>query len=150
MPSLLDAAMQQAEFEMDKETEERMMQEEDEDIQIAHINDKCVSIRTSILEEKATACQMLSSMVADLKEDVEQVTQVLTPLMTDSVHTEIRTASISAMPSLVLSVSKHLNMNHGDKSPVCYTDAGIHFGSVVECLIYRARIGIANDHYAIN
>ncbi|RHY18459.1 hypothetical protein DYB37_005114 [Aphanomyces astaci] len=51
-------------------------------------------------------------MVADLKESffpyVEQVTQVLTPLMTDSVHTEIRAASISAMPWLVLSVSKHL------------------------------------------
>ncbi|KAF0682837.1 Aste57867_25060 [Aphanomyces stellatus] len=111
MPSLLDAAMQQAEFEVEGDDMEED-DDEDDDVQIAHINDKCVSIRTSVLEEKATACQMLSSMVADLKEAffpyVEQVTQVLTPLMTDSVHTEIRAASISAMPWLVLSVSKHL------------------------------------------
>ncbi|OQR88368.1 importin, partial [Thraustotheca clavata] len=121
MPSLLDAAMQQAEFEMEDD-EDMMGDDEDEDVQIAHINDKCVSIRTSILEEKATACQMLSSMVGDLKEAffpyVEQVTQVMTPLMTDSVHTEIRSASISAMPSLVLSVSKHLYMTQADAGPV--------------------------------
>ncbi|KDO27506.1 hypothetical protein SPRG_20302, partial [Saprolegnia parasitica CBS 223.65] len=123
MPSLLDAAMQQAEFDMDDDEENGMMaDDDDEDVQIAHINDKCVSIRTSLLEEKATACQMLSSMVGDLKEAffpyVEQVTTVLTPLMTDSVHTEIRAASISAMPSLVLSVSKHLHVTNGDYSPV--------------------------------
>ncbi|EQC29287.1 hypothetical protein SDRG_12955 [Saprolegnia diclina VS20] len=123
MPSLLDAAMQQAEFDMDDDDENGMMaDDDDEDVQIAHINDKCVSIRTSLLEEKATACQMLSSMVGDLKEAffpyVEQVTTVLTPLMTDSVHTEIRAASISAMPSLVLSVSKHLHVTNGDYSPV--------------------------------
>ncbi|OQR84168.1 importin-like protein [Achlya hypogyna] len=121
MPSLLDAAMQQAEFEMEDD-EGMMADDDDEDVHIAHINDKCVSIRTSLLEEKATACQMLSSMVGDLKVAffpyVERVTQVLTPLMTDSVHTEIRAASISAMPSLVLSVSKHLALSHGDVSPV--------------------------------
>ncbi|KAF0734185.1 hypothetical protein Ae201684P_003140 [Aphanomyces euteiches] len=114
MPSLLDAAMQQAEFEMEQDEMDDMDEtDDDDDVQIAQVNDKCVSIRTSILEEKATACQMLSSMVADLKDAffpyVEQVTQVLTPLMTDSVHTEIRAASIQAMPWLVLSVSKHLH-----------------------------------------
>ncbi|OQR85799.1 importin-like protein [Achlya hypogyna] len=123
LQALLDAAMQQAEFEMEDD-EGMMADDDDEDVQIAHINDKCVSIRTSLLEEKATACQMLSSMVGDLKEAffpyVEQVTQVLTPLMTDSVHTEIRAASISAMPSLVLSP--------------CATDARVHAGRLLNAL----------------
>ncbi|TMW59136.1 hypothetical protein Poli38472_007281 [Pythium oligandrum] len=115
MPTLLQAAMQQAEFEVDPTT---MLRDDDEtssttssndDIQIAQVNDKCLSIRTSILEEKATACQLLAGMVTDLEAAffpyAEQVTQVLAPLMTDSVHSDIRTASISAMAALVRCVA---------------------------------------------
>lgn len=116
MPTLLFAAMQQAEFEVDPST---LADDDDdsssaagtdsEDIQIAQVNDRCLSIRTSVLEEKATACQLLTSMVTDLEETffpyAEQVTQVLAPLMTDSVHSDIRSSSISAMPALVKCVA---------------------------------------------
>lgn len=119
MPTLLFAAMQQAEFEVDPATlassvsgvsgDDDDDSTDNEDIQIAQVNDRCLSIRTSVLEEKATACQLLTSIVTDLEEVffpyAEQVTQVLAPLMTDSVHSDIRSSSISAMPALVKCVA---------------------------------------------
>ncbi|TYZ66019.1 hypothetical protein PybrP1_011751 [[Pythium] brassicae (nom. inval.)] len=117
MPTLLFAAMQQAEFEVDPATlpahggggDDDDDATDSEDIQIAQVNDRCLSIRTSVLEEKATACQLLTSLVTDLEEQffpyAEQVTQVLAPLMTDSVHSDIRSSSISAMPALVKCVA---------------------------------------------
>ncbi|EEY67224.1 uncharacterized protein PITG_04183 [Phytophthora infestans T30-4] len=75
MPTLLEAATQQAEFEVDPTTlssdddeDESGGSTDSEDIQLAQANDKCLSVRTSILEEKATACQLLAGMVADLED----------------------------------------------------------------------------------
>uniref|UniRef100_M4C1X8 IPO4/5-like TPR repeats domain-containing protein n=1 Tax=Hyaloperonospora arabidopsidis (strain Emoy2) TaxID=559515 RepID=M4C1X8_HYAAE len=115
MPTLLEAAIQQAEFEVDPSTLSRDDDDDDdddsgdstdnEDIQLAQVNDKCLSIRTSILEEKATACQLLAGMVLDLKDAffpyAEQVTQVFAPLLTESVHSDIRASAIRSMPALV-------------------------------------------------
>ncbi|KAI9919292.1 hypothetical protein PsorP6_017588 [Peronosclerospora sorghi] len=115
MPILLEAATQQAEFEVDPSTlacdddDEGGGSTDTEDIQLAQVNDKCLSIRTSILEEKATACQLLASMVTDLQDAffpyAEQVTQVFVPLLTDSVHSDIRASAIRAMPALVQCVA---------------------------------------------
>lgn len=129
MPTLLFAAMQQAEFEVDPATLRGSNGGDDDDdatdtasncssddIQLAQVNDKCLSIRTSILEEKATACQLLAGMVTDLEDAffpyAEQVTQVLAPLMTDSVHSDIRSSSISSMAALVKCVSLAASSNH--------------------------------------
>ncbi|KAG7389270.1 Importin-5 [Phytophthora pseudosyringae] len=116
MPTLLEAATQQAEFEVDPTTlssddddDESGGSTDSEDIQLAQVNDKCLSIRTSILEEKATACQLLAGMVTDLEDAffpyAEQVTQVLAPLLTESVHSDIRASAIRAMPALVKCVA---------------------------------------------
>ncbi|KAG2529595.1 hypothetical protein JM16_002012 [Phytophthora kernoviae] len=115
MPTLLEAATQQAEFEVDPTTlssdddDDESGSTDSEDIQLAQVNDKCLSIRTSILEEKATACQLLAGMVTDLDDAffpyAEQVTQVLAPLLTDSVHSDIRASAIRAMPALVKCVA---------------------------------------------
>ncbi|CAI5746446.1 unnamed protein product [Peronospora destructor] len=116
MPTLLEAATQQAEFEVDLSTlssddddDESGGSTDSEDIQLAQVNDKCLSIRTSILEEKATACQLLAGMVTDLEDAffpyAEQVTQVLAPLLTECVHADIRASAIRAMPALVKCVA---------------------------------------------
>jgi len=68
---------------------------------------KRISIRTSALEEKATACQMLQSYAADLKEGflpyVQEVAAVLVPLIKFQYMDEVRTASMVAMPELLQS-----------------------------------------------
>lgn len=129
MPTLLEAATQQAEFEVDPTTlasddddDESSCSTDSEDIQLAQVNDKCLSIRTSILEEKATACQLLAGMVTDLEDAcfpyAEQVTQVLAPLLTDSVHSDIRGSAIRAMPALVkcvaISTAAPVSKDHGE------------------------------------
>uniref|UniRef100_K3WXC2 Importin N-terminal domain-containing protein n=1 Tax=Globisporangium ultimum (strain ATCC 200006 / CBS 805.95 / DAOM BR144) TaxID=431595 RepID=K3WXC2_GLOUD len=131
MPTLLFAAMQQAEFEVDPSTldddddSSLSTNGDNDDIQIAQVNDRCLSIRTSILEEKATACQLLTSMVTDLEETffpyAEQVTQVLAPLMTDSVHSDIRSSSISSMPALVKCVAIASSNSEAIKQMVDFT-----------------------------
>lgn len=118
MPILFQAATQQAEVELDQYPDD---EDADEGVEIAQVNDRCVSIRTSVLDDKAMACQMLSSIAGDMKEAffpyVEQVTKILAPLLTDSVHADIRSASITAMPDLVLSASRAL-ASSVDQSPV--------------------------------
>lgn len=128
MPSLLFAAMQQAEFEVDPTTlpdDDDDASTDSEDIQIAQVNDRCLSIRTSILEEKATACQLLTGMVMDLEDAffpyAEQVTQVLAPLMTDSVHSDIRSSAISSMPALVKCVALASSNSEAMKQMVDFT-----------------------------
>ncbi|TDH69777.1 hypothetical protein CCR75_005806 [Bremia lactucae] len=113
MPTLLEAATQQAEFEVDPSRLASDDEDEEltdsEDTQLAHVNGKCLSIRTSILEDKATACQLLAGMVTDLEDAffpyAEQATQLLAPLLTESVHSDIRAAAIYAMPALVKCVA---------------------------------------------
>ncbi|KAJ0398097.1 hypothetical protein P43SY_001187 [Pythium insidiosum] len=118
MPTLLAAAALQAEFEVDPS----MLPGDDaassdgselsmsDDIQLAQVNDRCLSIRTSVLEEKATACQLLVELVTELEDAffpyAEQVTQLLAPLLTDSVHADIRGAAVSALPALVRCVAR--------------------------------------------
>ncbi|GMF63768.1 unnamed protein product [Phytophthora fragariaefolia] len=129
MPTLLEAATQQAEFEVDPSTlssddddDESGSSTDSEEIQLAQVNDRCLSIRTSILEEKATACQLLAGMVTDLEDAffpyAEQVTQVLAPLLTESVHSDIRASAIRAMPALVkcvaISTAAPASKDHGE------------------------------------
>lgn len=129
MPTLLFAATQQAEFEVDPTTlpsdDDDDASTDGEDIQIAQVNDKCLSIRTSILEEKATACQLLAGMVMDLEDAffpyAEQVTQVLAPLMTDSVHSDIRSSAISSMPALVKCVALASSNSEAIKQMIDFT-----------------------------
>jgi hypothetical protein len=129
MPTLLFAAMQQAEFEVDPTTlpsdDDDDASTDGEDIQIAQVNDRCLSIRTSILEEKATACQLLAGMVMDLEDAffpyAEQVTQVLAPLMTDSVHSDIRSSAISSMPALVKCVALASSNSEAIKQMIDFT-----------------------------
>jgi len=66
---------------------------------------KRITIRTSALEEKATACSMLQSYACDLKEGflpyVQDVARVLVPLVKFQYMDEVRTASMGAMPELL-------------------------------------------------
>jgi importin-5 len=144
MPTLLQAASQQAEFEVDplsfesdSDTASDTSSEHD-DVQIAQVNDKTMSIRTSVLEEKATACQLLAGMVLDLEEAffpyAEQVTQVLAPLMTECVHSDIRAASIAAMPALVRCVAQATQMGDNVNSEASKQMLDFAMGRLVHAL----------------
>ena len=58
------------------------------------IGDKFVQIRTSVLEEKATACQMLRCYADELKDGfwsfVKEVTDIMVPLLKFYFHEDVR------------------------------------------------------------
>ena len=66
---------------------------------------KRITIRTSALEEKATACAMLRTYAQELKEAffpyVQQIAGVLVPLIGFQYMDEVRTGAMSAMPELL-------------------------------------------------
>ncbi|KAE8684056.1 ARM repeat superfamily protein isoform 2 [Hibiscus syriacus] len=66
-----------------------------------------IGIKTSVLEEKATACNMLCCYADELKEGffpwIDQVATTLVPLLKFYFHEEVRKAAVSAMPELLRS-----------------------------------------------
>ncbi|KAF2535051.1 hypothetical protein F2Q68_00022330 [Brassica cretica] len=71
------------------------------------LGDKRIGIKTSVLEEKATACNMLCCYADELKEGffpwIAQVAPTLVPLLKFYFHEEVRRAAVSAMPELMRS-----------------------------------------------
>lgn len=71
------------------------------------LGDKEIRIHTSALEEKSTACNMIYCYASELKEGffnyVEEVANILVPLMRFYYHDNVRSAAISTMPHLLKS-----------------------------------------------
>ena len=88
--------------EGDVEEEEGM---ESVTVAIRGQGNKRITIRTSALEEKATACSMLRTYALELKEAfhpfVLDVTKVLVPLVAFQYMDDVRTAAMQAMPDLL-------------------------------------------------
>jgi len=86
----------------DGETEEGM---ESVTVAIRGQGNKRITIRTSALEEKATACNMLRTYAMELKDAflpfVHDVTRVLVPLVAFQYMDDVRTAACQALPDLL-------------------------------------------------
>ncbi|XVE70336.1 hypothetical protein DITRI_Ditri10aG0064300 [Diplodiscus trichospermus] len=80
---------------------------DDESMETITLGDKRIGIKTSVLEEKATACNMLCCYADELKEGffpwIDQVALTLVPLLKFYFHEEVRKAAVSAMPELLRS-----------------------------------------------
>ncbi|XLT24518.1 hypothetical protein HN873_055810 [Arachis hypogaea] len=71
------------------------------------LGDKRIGIETSVLEEKATACNMFCCYADELKEGffpwIDQVAGNLVPLFKFYFHEEVRKVAVSTMPELLRS-----------------------------------------------
>lgn len=69
------------------------------------LGDRKISLRTSLLEEKATACSMICCYADELKEGflpyVQQVTGIMVPLLKFYFNEEVRTAAVQSLPELL-------------------------------------------------
>ena len=78
---------------------------DDDSVETITIGDKRIGIRTSVLEEKATACNMLCCYADELKEGfypwIGQVVPILVPLLKFYFPEEVRMAAVSGMPELL-------------------------------------------------
>ncbi|KAF6254101.1 armadillo-type protein [Scenedesmus sp. NREL 46B-D3] len=105
MPPLLAAARLEPEMKVhDPELEEY---EDDDDVEHIQLGDKVLAIRTSSLEEKATACNMIVCYIDELKEGffpyAKEVTDLMVPLLKFYFHEEVRRAAVGALPHLLRS-----------------------------------------------
>jgi len=86
------------------------------------VGDKRIGINTSLMEEKATACNMIYQYAAELKDGffpyAEQVANILIPLTKFYFHDGVRTAAVSAMPALLDSVKEYIVKHGGDVTPL--------------------------------
>lgn len=106
MPGLLKAAMQKPDIQVLEVADDDDGQDESVDgYETVTIGDKRVGIRTSTLEDKAVACTMLACFIAELGggfyDYVQEVTQLMVPLLKFFYHDECRTAAASCLPDLV-------------------------------------------------
>ncbi|KAL2633872.1 hypothetical protein R1flu_005351 [Riccia fluitans] len=108
MPPLLRSALLKPDVTItDADSDDEGNDTDDESVETITVGDKKIGIRTSILEEKATACNMLCCYADELKEGfypwIDQVAPILVPLLKFYFHEEVRKAAVSAMPELLRS-----------------------------------------------
>lgn len=107
MPPLLHSAQLKPDVTITDADDSDDIDSDDGSVETITIGDKRIGIRTSFLEEKATACNMLCCYADELKEGfypwIDQVAPVLVPLLKFYFHEEVRKAAVSAMPELLKS-----------------------------------------------
>jgi hypothetical protein len=79
--------------------------EDEEGTETVTLNNKRISIQTSVLEEKATACNMICCYITELKDGflpyIDPVAKIMIPLVKFVYHDEVRSAAVTCMPELV-------------------------------------------------
>lgn len=123
MPPLLQSAQLKPDVTITSADSDNDIDEsDDEGMETITLGDKRIGIKTSVLEEKATACNMLCCYADELKEGffpwIEQVAPTLVPLLKFYFHEDVRKAAVSAMPELLrsakLGVEKGLAQGHNE------------------------------------
>ncbi|KAM7251233.1 hypothetical protein ACFE04_023116 [Oxalis oulophora] len=103
MPPLLQSAQLKADVTITSADSDA---DEDDGIETITLGDKRIGIKTSILEEKATACNMICCYADELKEGffpwVEEVVSTLVPLLKFYFHEEVRKAAVSGVSGTLL------------------------------------------------
>lgn len=108
MPPLLQSAQLKPDVTITSaDSDNEIDESDDESMETITLGDKRIGIKTSVLEEKATACNMLCCYADELKEGfypwIDQVAPTLVPLLKFYFHEEVRKAAVSAMPELLRS-----------------------------------------------
>ncbi|KAG9155701.1 hypothetical protein Leryth_003967 [Lithospermum erythrorhizon] len=123
MPPLLQSAQLKPDVTITSADSDNEIDESDDDsMETITLGDKRIGIKTSVLEEKATACNMLCCYADELKEGfypwIDQVAPILVPLLKFYFHEEVRKAAVSAMPELLrsakLAIEKGLAQNRNE------------------------------------
>eukprot|EP00210_Caulerpa_lentillifera_P001229 g1185.t1 len=99
------------------EDEDKEDDESDDDVETIALGGKLLKIRSSAMEEKANACEMLVSYVNVLKDGflpyLKQVTDIMVPLVKFYYNEEVREAAFQILPGLLECAIEGLNKNTG-------------------------------------
>ena len=104
MPPLLKSAQLKPDVQV-TDAEDAGEEEEEDDVEVIAVGDKRISIRTSVLEEKATACNMLCCYVDELKDGflpyLQPVVETMVPLLDFYFHEDVRKAAVASLPDIL-------------------------------------------------
>jgi hypothetical protein len=104
MPPLLKSAQVKPDVQV-TDVEDGADDDEDEDVEVITVADKRIAIRTTVLEEKATACNMLCCYVDELKEGflpyLQPVAETMVPLLDFYFHEDVRKAAVASLPDIL-------------------------------------------------
>lgn len=109
MPSLLRSAAVEPDVKVVDPDDDTLDDDDDDDDDVERIQlgDKLLCLRTSNLEEKATACSMLRCYADELKQGfypyTQQVLDIMLPLIKFYFHEEVRRAAVETLPELLRS-----------------------------------------------
>eukprot|EP00891_Asterochloris_glomerata_P002388 jgi/Astpho2/2388/Aster-05646 len=121
MPPLLHSAQLKPDVEVKGSSEDSDEEEDDDEHETLYLGEKRIRIRTSVLEEKATACNMLCCYADELKEGffpyVEEVTGLMVSLLTFYFHEDVRDAAVQALPELLTCAKAAADKGMANASP---------------------------------
>jgi len=109
MPPLLRAAQLKPDVNImsGSDGEDDFEDSNDDEVETIYLGDRRIQIRTSVLEDKSTACNMLCCYADELKQGflpwVQQVTQIMVPLLKFYFHEDVRIAAVQSLPELLRS-----------------------------------------------
>ena len=105
MPHLLKSARLKPDVQVTDLEDGDAGDDEDDEVEHIEVGDKRISIRTSVLEEKATACNMLCCYVDELKEGfvpyIQDVVETMVPLLDFYFHEDVRKAAVASLPDIL-------------------------------------------------
>ena len=125
MPPLLHSAQLKPDVTVVNQDEATGEEDEEEDEDLEHLDfgDKRVSIRTSVLEEKSTACSMLCCYLDELKEGfrpyIIPVCEIMVPLLEFYFHEDVRRAAVASLPDIIRAAKRCVEQGSG---PECTFD----------------------------
>ena len=101
LPYVMPPLLRSAEIQPEVQIADADDDDELEGMETVHIGDKTIGIRTSGLEEKATACNMIACFLAELQEGyleyIAPTAEIMIPLLQFYYHDEVRSAAVSCL-----------------------------------------------------
>ncbi|KAM2784320.1 hypothetical protein FF1_005453 [Malus domestica] len=118
MPPLLQSAQLKPDVTITSADDENDIDDSDDDsMETITLGDKRIGIKISVLEEKATACNMLCCYADGLKEGffpwIDQVAPTLVPLLKFYFHEEVRKAAVSDFGLELGNAGSHRSVTSG-------------------------------------
>jgi hypothetical protein len=136
MPTMLQTAGANPDFKVGDEEDEGA--NEDDDTETFFVAGKRVSLHTSALEEKATACTMLCCFAYELKEGfcqyVDEVKTIMLPLLKFYFNEEVRIAAAQTLPELLKSYVEGTAKGMGPNEETCRRLAAEMWPQLVDSL----------------
>jgi HEAT repeat protein len=141
LPYVMPPLLRSAEIQPDVVVADAEDNEEDlEGMETVQIGDKTIGIKTSGLEEKATACNMIACFLAELQEGyyeyIEPTARIMIPLLQFYYHDEVRSAAASCMPELIKCTAKYPGV---DPSTVAEISIAI-YDKLVESIVREPEV----------